>query len=209
MIIVGAKGFAKELLEVLTQLKFTNKIYFFDDISTDLPQSLFNKFEILRNLNDVEQVLKEDPLFGLGIGGPINRYKLSNLFTGKGGKLATIISPYATIGTYENVIYDGCTIMTGAILTNSITLGKGCLINLNVTIGHDCIIGDFVEMSPGVSVSGRCIIGDFCNIGTNATILPGVKIGKNVTIGAGAVVTKDIGDGLTLVGIPAKPLIRN
>lgn len=39
-----------------------------------------------------------------------------------------------------------------------------------------------------------------------AKILQSVKIGKNVTVGAGAVVTKDVTDGKTVVGIPARQI---
>jgi serine acetyltransferase len=37
--------------------------------------------------------------------------------------------------------------------------------------------------------------------------LPKVKLGNNVTVGAGAVVTKEVAEGLTVVGIPAKAII--
>ena len=47
-------------------------------------------------------------------------------------------------------------------------------------------------------------IGDNCYIGTGVTILGPVTIGNNVTIGAGAVVTKDVPDGATVVGVPGR-----
>jgi acetyltransferase-like isoleucine patch superfamily enzyme len=65
-------------------------------------------------------------------------------------------------------------------------------------------VGNFVEISPSVTLLGRCTVGSYSRIGSNATILPDVKIGKNVTIGAGSVVTKDLPDNCVAVGIPAK-----
>jgi acetyltransferase-like isoleucine patch superfamily enzyme len=41
-------------------------------------------------------------------------------------------------------------------------------------------------------------------IGANATILPGLKVGVGCTVGAGAVVTCDVPDGNTVMGIPAR-----
>ena len=75
---------------------------------------------------------------------------------------------------------------------------------MNCTVGHDCQIGDFVELSPDVNISGNCTIGDFTNIGTGAVVLPNIRIGKNVVIGAGSVVTKDIPDNSLAYGIPAR-----
>ena len=42
------------------------------------------------------------------------------------------------------------------------------------------------------------------SIGSNATILPGVTIGENAIVGAGAVVTCDVPDHTTVVGVPAR-----
>ena len=43
-------------------------------------------------------------------------------------------------------------------------------------------------------------------IGANATILEKVSIGDGARIGAGAVVTKDVKQGETVVGVPARPV---
>jgi hypothetical protein len=55
MIVVGAKGFAKEVLEILHQLGQTENLAFFDDVSDDLPEMLFNCFRILKNETQVKE----------------------------------------------------------------------------------------------------------------------------------------------------------
>jgi acetyltransferase-like isoleucine patch superfamily enzyme len=47
------------------------------------------------------------------------------------------------------------------------------------------------------------------SIGTGATILCGVTIGRKAVVGAGSVVTRDVADGATVAGNPARPLTKN
>ena len=94
--------------------------------------------------------------------------------------------------------------MSGVKISNSVSIGKGCIIYYNSIIAHDCVIGDFVEISPSVSILGRVEISNHTHIGAGATILPDIKIGKNSIIGAGSVVTKDVPDNVIVVGVPAK-----
>lgn len=207
MLIIGAKGFAKEVLEVLHQLGQLDHLAFFDNVSTDIPDWLYDRFPVIRTLEEAATFFRDHgPAFTLGLGGPATRYALCQKMEAIGGELTATISPFAHIGHFGNNLAPGSNIMTGSVLTNDIQLGKGCLINLNCTIGHDCRIGDFVEMSPGVHVSGNCAIGHFCNLGTNAVILPKVTLGDNVVVGAGAVVTKNVPDNSLVVGIPAQKI---
>ena len=208
MVIVGAKGFAKEVLEILNQINYNNDlIAFFDNVNQDVDPLLYEIFPVLKNEKELKNFFgKAENKFTLGIGGPQNRYNLTKLFESWGGTLHSTISPFANIGHFGNTLNYGINLMTGSTITNDITIGKGALINLHCTVGHDSKIGEFVEMSPGVHVSGNCTIGDFCNLGTNATILPKITLGNNVVVGAGSVVTKDIPDNTLVVGIPAKPI---
>ena len=204
MLIIGAKGFAKEVLEVLFQNDTLENIFFYDDVNNNLPEKLYDRFPILKNIEEAEnyfEVISKE--FTIGIGNPVLRKKLSEKFSRIGGVYTSTISPKAIIGHFGNKICNGSNIMSGTVITNDVHIGKGCLINLNCTIGHDTILNEFVELSPGVNVSGNCIIGAYSNIGTNAIILPKVTIGSNVIVAAGAVVTKNMPDNCMVIGMPA------
>jgi sugar O-acyltransferase (sialic acid O-acetyltransferase NeuD family) len=208
MLIAGAKGFAKEVLEVIYQEDKQVRLAFYDDVSEDLPAVLFERFPVLQTLEEARQWLTLDPRFVLGVGNPQVRRLLAEKLRSNGGTLTSICSPRATIGAFGNQLGVGCTIMTGAVLTSDITLGEGVLLNLNCTIGHDSVLADYCELSPGVHISGHVELGENCVLGTGAVVLPGVKIGANSVIGAGSVVTKDVGPNVVAVGVPARVLSR-
>lgn len=205
MLIVGAKGFGKEVLEVLYQLNQLENLVFYDDVNADVPEKLFGQFQVLRTIQDASVYFETiDTNFTIGIGNPVLRKKLCDQFTALGGKFISTISPLATIGNFDVKIGNGSNVLSGAIFSNGTSLGKGCIVYYNSIITHDCTIGEFVEISPSVTLLGRCVIGSYSQVGSNVTILPDIKIGKNVIIGAGSVVTKDIPDNCVAVGIPAK-----
>ena len=205
MIIAGAKGLAKELLEIFSQQNRLERLYFFDNVSRDVPVRLFDRFPIVRSFADACNIFKEtgDMSFCLGLGNPLLRRKLFDEFRKLDGILTSVISPNATIGQFGTVIGQGCCILPGAVITSSVTLGMGCLVNPTATISHDCLIGDFVEVSPGANITGNCHIGDYTFVGSNCVILPKIRVGKNVIIGAGAVVTKNVPDNSVVAGVPA------
>lgn len=82
---------------------------------------------------------------------------------------------------------------------------KSIFISSYAQIGKDVVIYQQVvigKKSPQDDISP--IIGNNVVIGAGAKIIGGVVIGDNVNIGAGAVVTKNIPDGCTVVGNPAR-----
>lgn len=75
------------------------------------------------------------------------------------------------------------------IFSNCTKVGRGVLIFYNSIITHDCFHGDYVEISPSVTILGRVTIGNYSQIGANSTILLDVKIGKNLIVGVSSLVT--------------------
>jgi sugar O-acyltransferase (sialic acid O-acetyltransferase NeuD family) len=101
----------------------------------------------------------------------------------------------------------GCQILANSAVASEASLGEACIVNTSASVDHDCVLGKGVHIGPGARLAGEVQVGDYSFVGTGAVILPRITIGKNVVVGAGAVVTKDIEDGLTFVGNPAKLLL--
>lgn len=113
----------------------------------------------------------------------------------------------------EVVVGEGAAISPFVTLTSNIRIGRHFQANLYSYVEHDCIIGDFVTFAPRACCNGNVVIEDHAYIGTGALLRQGTPgrplvIGKGAIIGMGAVVTKDVPPGTTVVGNPAKQLIK-
>jgi acetyltransferase-like isoleucine patch superfamily enzyme len=75
---------------------------------------------------------------------------------------------------------------------------------MGAQIHHDCRIGSFSTIAPGACLLGAVTVGEQVFVGANATVLPHRRIGSRAVVGAGAVVTKDVPDGATVTGVPAR-----
>lgn len=88
-----------------------------------------------------------------------------------------------------------------------ITIGDHTKISSGVmiyTVTYDRSSGGLLRDSP--SKMAPVNIGSDVHVGANATILPGVTIGDNAVVAAGAVVNRDVDAGVTVAGVPAKPI---
>lgn len=207
MLIAGAKRHAKEVLELFVQKNVHHHLNFYDDVSKDLTDLVYQKFKIINTLEQAKNYFAEkDTRFVLGLGNSKLRKILSDKLEGQGGVLTSIISNTALIGSYNVTLESGLNIMNNTMISNDVSIGEGTLINAYVSVHHDVKIGKFCEVSPYAVLLGGVRLGDYTSIGSNATILPNVKVGSNVVVGAGAVVTRDVKPYTTVVGNPAREL---
>jgi serine O-acetyltransferase len=113
--------------------------------------------------------------------------------------------------------------ITGIEIHPAATIGRRFVIDhgMGVVIGETAEIGDDVTLYHGVTLGGIApavesdsqkqvkrhpTLMDGAIVGSGAQILGPVIVGRNARIGANAVVVKDVPDGVTVVGIPAKPV---
>jgi len=141
-------------------------------------------------------------------------------------KLLITIRQYQKYKNSKNIIYKSilskwCVIrhvfwstVTGADIPLNCTIGGGLLlphpngvvIHPKAIIGNNCLIFKQNTIGTNHKSSTPPVIGDHVGIGAGAKILGELHIGYKAKIGANAVVSKNVPNNATAVGIPAKIL---
>jgi sugar O-acyltransferase (sialic acid O-acetyltransferase NeuD family) len=140
------------------------------------------------------------------------REKLAMRCVADGVQFFDVMAPNAIV-LDEVEIGSGAIICPFVTLTSNIRIGTQFHANIYSYVGHDCTIGDFVTFAPGVHCNGNVVVEDGAYIGTGAILRQGkpgepLVIGRNAVVGMGAVVTKSVAAGTTVVGNPARPMMR-
>ena len=90
-----------------------------------------------------------------------------------------------------------------------VVIGETSVVGKNVTLYHDVTLGGVmpaVDSKAQKTIKRHPTIADDVIIGAGAQILGPVTVGKSARIGGNSVVTRDVGEGQTVVGIPAKAI---
>lgn len=153
---------------------------------------------------EAEQYMPEGSELMLGVGSPPLRRELYRRHSTK-NSFATWRHPASSVGEGCQ-LGAGTVIAAGSIITVDVSLGLACLVNLSCTVGHGCSIGDFVVVNPLTAIAGNVTVEDRVLIGSGASIIEEVRIGEGAVVGAGAVVIDDVAPGVTVVGVPARPV---
>lgn len=152
---------------------------------------------------------RRDTGFCVAIGNPHGRVRLHfhERLMQEGLQPITIVHPTAWIAD-DAIIGSGSQILAGAIVAPQAQLGRQCIINTKASVDHEDVLEDGVEVAPGATLCGLVRAGVNAWVCAGATVLPRIRIGADAIVGAGAVVIRDVPEGVTVVGVPAKPIIR-
>lgn len=206
VLVIGAGGHARAVIALLRRLN-REILACVDAAAGTGPDSLAG----VPVLSGDDAVLTHEPdrvLLANGIGStgaPTIRQAVFDRFKSHGYVFATLIDPAACVFD-DATLGEGCQVLAGAVIQTGARLAENNLVNTRAVVEHDCRIGRHCHIAPGAVVSGGVTLGDGCHIGIASAVLQGLSVGAGGVVGGGAAVIDNVGAGITVVGVPARPL---
>ena len=202
LIVWGAGGHGKVVLDVARSMGCFEHIAFVDDDSTRAGKT-FCGCEVMYS----PEVLHRFPgcAFVVAVGNNSARARCFNRAVQAGLLPTTLIHPRAIVAP-SAVIELGTVIMPIAVINADSAIGQNCIINTAAVVEHDCRIAAHVHISPRAVLGGSVTVEPFAHIGMGAVVLPGAIVGEECIVGAGAVVIEQAPARCTVAGVPARAL---
>lgn len=206
----GAGGFGREVVPLArSQLGSGWRIVF---VETQPHDAKVNGFPLLSE-DDFFAAQASERCFAVAIADSHAREAIEKRCTQRGARALSLSAHNATIYD-DNRIGHGAILCAHTTITSNASIGCHFHANIYSYVAHDCVIGDYVTFAPRVSCNGNVHIGNHAYIGTGAMLRPGVPggrplaIGEGAIVGMGAVVIHDVEPHTTVVGSPARAIMR-
>jgi len=204
LVIVGASGHGRAAYQIAAAMGRT--VLGFVDAGRNVGDAVFDAAVLAREPEECAQLCDGSADWFVAIGGNAVRREMF----GRIGALTdrapvNLIHPSAILAP-GTVLGSGIFVGPGAIVNIASTLGDGVILNTGASLDHDGVLEDFAQVCPGCALSGATRVGAGGFLGTGASTIPCMNIGADSVVGAGAVVIRDVPDGATVVGVPARPI---
>ena len=201
LLILGAGGHGRVLAELAAEVLQTTEIVVLDDDGTKRGVR-----GPLQRCHDLE-LRQRCPRALVALGQASLRLQWLEILEQLGYICPALVHPQGWVSA-SAVLGPGTVVLPQAAVMAGAQLGAGCIVNTSASVDHDCQLAAGVHVCPGAHLAGDVQVGSGSWIGIGANVIQGIRIGAGVTVGAGAAVVHDLADGITAVGVPARPRLQ-
>ena len=203
-VIYGAGGFGAEVWDLVQACHPDGgaQVCFVDDLAPKDPH--YRGALYLGTLADAARApLAPEARWSIAIGSPSVRQTIAGKMAALQPHWAVLIHPDARVSPTA-VIGTGSILCLHAAVSSRAKLGKHVVLNIGAVVGHDVTVGDYATVQPGAIVLGSVLLGERVEVGAGAIVYPGIKVGAGAKVGLGAVVVRDVPEGVSVAGNPAR-----
>lgn len=196
VVIFGAGGFAKSLIDLMRSVGEYEPICVVDD-DRDAARDVLGVPVIggRAYLGPLRQHGLERAVNAVGSIGRIQtRIDIFTFLERQGFSLTTLVDPRASVAASAE-LGEGSQVFAAAVVASAARVGRGVIVNTGAIVSHDCTIGDYTHLAPGATLAGEVEVGEGTLVGMGVTVHVGLRIGSGAVIGNGSVLREDVPDG--------------
>jgi len=208
VLIIGAGGHGQVVADILLRMRERDHVVepvgYLDD-NPSLAGQAFLGLPVLGTSSDIGELAHDAVVVAVG-DNAIRRHLFDRLLQA-GERLLTACHPEAVVAP-DVAVGAGTMICAGAVVNPGSVIGSNVILNTSSSVDHHNRIGDHVHIAPGVHLGGEVTVDEGAMVGIGAMVTPRLRIGAGSLVAAGACVTRSVPPGETVVGVPARPIVR-